>query len=63
VVVQLYAGSHASLDKWLSSPTRQAFEAALRDKLGEGAPSVRARTLDVSVSAKPYGLDSLRAFD
>lgn len=63
LIVQLYAADRSALESWLGSAHGRAHEAALHERLGAGAPAVRARCLEVAASAKPYGLDSLRAFD
>ena len=69
VVAHLYAADRASLERWLASPAGKAHEAAVRERAAsmDGASrasgAVRSRVLDVSTSLKPYGLDSLRAFD
>lgn len=61
--MQLYAADRSAIERWLASPSGKAHEGQLREQAGGPSAALRSRVLAVEASQKPYGLDSLRAFD
>lgn len=63
MVAQFYATDRPSIERWLASAPGKAHDGYLREQAGPSAGALRSRILSIEASQKPYGLESLRAFD